>query len=155
MENLNVSTKMINNKRLSKLQRIILAVLAGAHPRGYRRRALSHLVGQKYGNDSLETIEGKRAKIAEVRKQDPARADKMEMFNEFFLLTSRRWHFDWQADGSFKQVGEWVNAGFAVSLSRSLANLRNQHLITGQALCFITDKGLELLSNKKAANGTG
>lgn len=152
VENLNVNKNSINNKRLSRLQKIILEVLAEVYPdKCYHRRTLSHLVGRRYGNGSIDTLADKEARIEEVRKNNPDWADKMEAFLEMFLMSQRNWHFERKPDGTFDRVGEWVNEKFAVSMSRSLSNLRAQGLIRGLALVSLTEKGYEVFKQRCAS----
>mgnify|MGYP001028236035 CR=1 FL=1 len=65
--NLNVKKNNLNNKRLSRLQGVILKALATNHPHGVGKRGLSMLVAHLYGNSSVITWEDRhRKRLAEL-----------------------------------------------------------------------------------------
>lgn len=148
----------MNNKRLSKLQRVILTVLAEepseSEPRTRNEVALE--VAGRYGNGSLtdihqrtETFYERQAQNYERHKlKNPEAANKMlelsAQINEYVVSCYRK--------------HEWLTNKYSVSWSRSLRNLREQGLIEysrpwGCVGYFaiavaITDKGRELLATR-------
>ena len=146
-ETLNVNHNLINNKRISRLQRVILQVLAEIpSDRCYYRRQLSYIVAKRYGT-GLDTLADQRARLEKMAEENPDRAECASGVHER-MLQSRRGHVERKEDGTLDQVGEWVTEKFAVSMSRSLTNLREQGLIRGLATIWLTEKGYEVAKQR-------
>lgn len=140
---LNVKKNNLNNKRLSRLQGVILKILSAAYPTGYDKRMLSRLTAEGYGKGSIITRTQKEARMVE------AMPEMREMLQEMRSLTPR---------GARREL-TWLNPKFSVSYSRSIRNLLGQRLVAylpatrtdgkeGWAV-FITEKGLAITTKKK------
>lgn len=140
---LNVNKSLINNKRLSRLQGVVLKVLATVYPDGYGKRVLPKIVGGLYGKDSLITAEelGRNQPVKEVSPValiNNAR-DSLRYFN--FCFKGGR--------------ADWTNPKFSVSYFRSIRALLAQGLVTYQPMAhkewglFITERGLGKIEGRK------
>lgn len=139
VENLNVNKNNLNNKRLSRLQGVILKALATSYPAGYPKRILPRIVAHLYGKGSIITVAHNEAEL----KQRSIGLERT--LTEIQRLLS-----------SFKGHDEWIAPKFSVSYSRSIRALLNQGLVTyisttsrGVWALFITDKGLAKIQNRK------
>ena len=138
-----VKENNLNNKRLSRLQGVILKILSAAYPTGYDKRMLSRLTAEGYGKGSIITRTQKEARMVE------AMPEMREMLQEMRSLTPR---------GARREL-TWLNPKFSVSYSRSIRSLLNKGFVAylsatrsdgkqGWAI-FITEKGLALATKKK------
>lgn len=126
---LNVNTNNINNKRLSRLQGVILKILARIHPNGYRKRDLCHIAAAVYGNKRVIERPLEALEIFIGMKNDP----EIREIGKAFSLNQ-------------PQV---LAPEFSVSFSRSIKSLSHQGLITRWGDVFITDKGLARIQDRK------
>jgi len=131
-ESLNVKKNNLNNKRLSRLQGVILKILAAIHPNGFSKKGLCRFVAQAYANKSVmhrpfEAFAVHYGLLREERGIGKA-------------LSLKRAHI--------------LNPKFSVSYSRSFKSLRQQGLIrlelsTIGVGVFITQEGLAKIQNRK------
>jgi len=145
---LNVNKKRINNKRLSRLQGVILRVLAIIHPSGYPKRVLPKVVGGLYGKGSIITAK-------EKGKERPLPDDSPEVLWE----KSRSMHQAIVAN--FGGRDDWTSPKFSVSYSRSILSLLKQGLVHYSYMIdpaypterkrgvFISEKGLAKIKDRK------
>lgn len=133
-DSLNVKKNNLNNKRLSRLQGVILKILAANYPYGYSKRALCRFAAGAYGNKSeIERPLAALGVFIEISKDPETKeiADAFSLKHRYLIVPK-----------------------FSVSFSRSIKGLLQQDLVRhewtarGYAV-FITDKGLSRIQNKK------
>ena len=139
IDNLNVNKTNLNIKRLSRLQGVILKVLATAYPGGFPKRGLSQIVGPLYSNQSCITWNEKKTQADKLFSM----SDLKSQFKALELET--------QVTNAIT-LGRyiWLTPKFSVSYSRTIKSLLNQGLIadSGGGI-FITEKGLAKIEGKK------
>jgi hypothetical protein len=133
-DGLNVKENNLNNKRLSRLQGVILKILATVHPDGYSRTDLAHIVAGAYGNRSLVERPLDALGVFIGMNKDP---ETREIGKAFSLKRPRV-----------------LAPKFSVSFSRSIKGLLQQDLVKHEWTprgygVFITGKGLSRIQNKK------
>lgn len=137
---LNVKKQNLNNKRLSRLQVIILKVLSILQPYGISKRHLCRFVAEAYGKGAIIT---RSQKEAEMVGDMP---EMGQMLEEMRRLTPA---------GARREL-TWINPKFSVSFSRSIKSLLGQGLVQWRPLTeggygiFITEKGVDLCTKRKA-----
>jgi hypothetical protein len=133
-DSLNVKENNINNKRLSRLQGVILKILAADYPYGYSKRDLCRFAAAAYGNKSeIERPLAALGVFIEMNK-DPETKEIADAFSlkHRYLIAPK----------------------FSVSFSRSIKGLLHQDLVKYEWTArgygvFITSKGLSRIQNKK------
>ena len=135
----NVNKNNINNKRLSRLQGVILKILAKIHPRGASKRGLSRIVAGAYGKENIKLNPMAAMGIFMGTNPDPE-------IREF-------------GDSLRAVKPETIEPKFSVSYCRSIRSLLEQGLVSympayayGQKdswALFITEKGLVKIQNRK------
>jgi hypothetical protein len=158
--NLNVKKNNLNNKRLSRLQGVILKTLANIYPAGYPKRNLSIIVAHLYGKGSIITRDDKYKKqLAEFEKME------QDLLHSPLLASMLPFLKDIESTGKMVRgiVGrgipgrrnEWLSPQFSVAYSRSMRNLLNQGFVryspttNGRWCLFITDKGFSRIQGRK------
>lgn len=131
-DSINVNKNNINNKRLSRLQGVILKILAAIHPGGLSKKGLCKFAAQAYANKSVihRPFEAFAVHYGLLREE-------REIGKAF----------------SLKQA-HILNPKFSVSYSRSFNSLRQQGLIrlelsTIGVGVFITQEGLAKIQDRK------
>ena len=146
-ESLNVKENNLNNKRLSRLQGVILKILTAVYPGGYSKRALSQLVARGYGKGSVISSDDmlkKQLDDATQRVQDDSNMllgiEKLRSAHKKLVAIP----LGHARDG-------YLAPKFSVSYSRSIRNLLEQGLIgcNYRGILFATEKGCELAASKK------
>jgi len=129
---LNVKKNNLNNKRISRLQAVILKILAAIHPAGFSKKGLCRFAAQAYANKSVihRPFEAFAVHYGLLREE-------REIGKAFSLKQSHV-----------------LNPKFSVSYSRSFKSLRQQGLIRLELSkngvgVFITQEGLAKIQNRK------
>jgi len=159
-DTLNVKNGNLNIKRLSRLQAVILKVLATIHPSGYSKRYLPRVVAEAYGKGSIITLADKDAALEAAIKRNPDKEGMIRALNDMMFFTQRNIYIGEKPDGLIGWVGGWLSPKFSVSYSRSIRSLLKQGLIryspasmppTGIETwaIFITDRGIARIQNRE------
>jgi len=141
MTTLNVKENNINNKRLSRLQAIILKVLAyieAAGGYGGYKRPLSRIVAGLYGNGSLICAEGRQ--IEHIKETD-------HPFTIIDKLKTGVAIVQGQVTGK-----TWISPKFSVSFSRALRAVCHKGLVQtyiDEPILTITEKGKVEIKDRK------
>lgn len=160
----NVKKNNLNNKRLSRLQGVILKILSAAYPIGYDKRMLSRLAAEGYGKGSVITRDDKYqkqlselARMKQEEKENPLLSGILPMVEE--LESTGKIVREMMRKPLPGRRDAWLTPKFSVSYFRSIRNLLGQGLVAylpatrtdgkeGWAV-FITEKGLAMAAKKK------
>lgn len=161
---LNVKKNNLNNKRLSRLQGVILKILSAAYPTGYDKRMLSRLTAEGYGRGSVITRDDKYqkqlaelARMKEKEKESPLLSGILPMLEE--LESTGKTVREMMRKPLLGRRDAWLNPKFSVSYSRSIRSLLSKGFVAylpatrrdgkdGWAI-FITEKGLAMAAKRK------
>lgn len=141
MNSLIVKKKNINNKRVSRLQSIILKVLAYAQGNGnygYYPRQLSRIVAGLYGKGSLIPADSRQTQ--HIKTDD-------KPFTIIEKLKSSVATVEGQVTGK-----TWISPKFSVSFSRALRTVCHKgyfQTYIDEPILTITDKGLSAITGRK------